>query len=106
MRATHGPRLIRDHMSLAPVAATRCLGLHYVSMSEASLDGAGGVMIDLTLLFRQRLAWHTDNLGVYREYVDDTFIGYFDGTAIRSSENCSNGDSVSDSSKKSMGCVD
>ena len=100
------PCLIWDYMSPAPVAAVRCLGVQYMSMSNTSLNGAGEVIIDLTLLFGQWFAWHTDNLGMYREYVDDAFIEYFDGTAIGLSKNSSGGENVSDSSKGSMECVD
>ena len=31
-------------------------------------------MMDLALLFGQRLTWHTENVLVYHEYVDDAVI--------------------------------
>ena len=32
------------------------------------------IMMELTLLFGQRLTWHAENLSVYHEYVDDAVI--------------------------------
>ena len=43
---------------------------------------------------------------MYREYVDDAFIEYFNGTAIGLSENSSDGESVSNSRERSMERVD
>ena len=106
MQAGHGPRLIWDHVPHTPVAVICRLGVHYLSMSDASLDGVDGIIIDLTFLFGQRLVWHTDNIGAYREYINNEFVEYLDGAAIGPSKNSSDGESVSDSSKESMECVD
>ena len=51
----------------------------------------GGVIFDMTLMFHRRLTWHTDNLGAYREYVDDTVIEYIDDAARKLSKNGSDG---------------
>ena len=96
----HQPRLILDFILRAPAAVIRCHGVQHLLMNNAFLDGAGGVMIDLTLLFGQWLTLHTDNLGAYHAYVDDAVTEYVNDTAIAPFGNGSDG------SEERMECVD
>ena len=100
-RAEYRPRLMWDHVPHAPAAVAESIHRHGVlAWGDASMNGGGGVIIDLTSMFHRRLIWHTDNLGAYREYVDDVAIEYMDDTAHESSG------IGSDSNEESVECVD
>ena len=89
-RADYRPRLIWEHVPHAPAAVICRHGVQPLAMGDASMNGMG-VMFDLTLMFNHHLTWHTDNLSMYREYVNDTVSEYIDDTMRKSSENGSDG---------------
>ena len=93
-RAEYIPRLVWEHVPHSPAAVAAVIrrpGLQALAMGDASLNGMGGVMFDLNLMFHRRLTWRVDNLGAYREYVDDTVFENIGDAASELSENGSEG---------------
>ena len=89
--AEYRPRLVREHVPHAPTSIILCPGLQALAMGNASINGVGGVIFDLTLMFHRRLTWRIDNLSAYCEYVYDTVFNYIGATARELSENDSEG---------------
>ena len=71
----HEPQIVWDNVTLVAATVVQRRDDQHSGMVNTSLDGMGGmIMVDLALLFHQRLNWHADNLLVYLEYVDDVVV--------------------------------
>ena len=90
-RPEYRPLLVWEHVPHAPTSVILCPDLQALAMGDASINGMGGVIFDLTLMFHCRLTWRIANLGAYCEYVYDTMFEYIGDTARESSENDSEG---------------